>query len=217
MSETIQTRTMVNYHLALRHALQHDHVDVVKCLLDNGAKYEVDETIVQKETLHLEAIAQYNMGLSDALKGRCIVSRYDRAMLYACMNGHYAVVEKLLQHGASMEEATIDYKRVSALQCACEFGFLDIAKYLVAHGAKCHSWLLCGPCTNGHLNVVKWLVKDMGINDESAFSDACQSGQLDVVKFLLENRGENIQDQYAIDQTIKHGQREVWSFLPKGL
>lgn len=84
---------------------------------------------------------------------------------------------------------------------ACEYGYLDVVKYLLtsteltkhanihAHDDAGFRWA----CENGHLDIVKYLLTspeltehaDIHAYNDYGFRSACEYGHLDIVKYLL--------------------------------
>lgn len=78
---------------------------------------------------------------------------------------------------------------------ACEYGHLEIVKFLAENGANIlanNNYTLKWACLNGHTEIVKFivnLIKDKQIlNKNYIFAlDVCERGHLDTLKFLMEN------------------------------
>ena len=86
-----------------------------------------------------------------------------------------------------------------AFCCACEYGHLEVAKWLVdTFGLTINNvrskdnFAFRLTCENGHLEVAKWLVDKFGLNiadvksqNNYAFCSACENGHLNIMQFLI--------------------------------
>jgi ankyrin repeat protein len=120
------------------------------------------------------------------------------ALMWAAAEGHVDVVDYLL----CSQDIDIDAKtakRETALDAACLKGRLEIARLLVAAGARVNSeaineWgALVSAASGGHLQVVKYLVEEAGAdvrwadcNGRTALNMAADKGHGDVAEYLYE-------------------------------
>ena len=78
------------------------------------------------------------------------------ALHYACCDGHYEIVELLLNNGADIEVKTGDGD--TPLFLACRLGHLSIATFLLDRGAIIDCNLLHQACGRGKVSIVKLLL-----------------------------------------------------------
>ena len=109
-------------------------------------------------------------------------------------------MEDLMQEGVIFEP----YKNFMLYEAA-KYGYLDIVKYLVEHGADIHDddyRAVCRASEYGHLNVVKYLVEhgaDIHADYDASLQWASQNGHLDIVKYLVEQGADiHADNDYAI-------------------
>lgn len=100
-----------------------------------------------------------------------------------------SILKLLLENGADA-----NLYNGTALSRAIDFGFLNVVKVLLAHGAHVHENHLVR--ASGYLNIVKLLIKYVDIRKSGgdALISASLNGNLDVVKFLLD-KGVDIHTQ----------------------
>ena len=116
-------------------------------------------------------------------------------------------MEALIQEGVNFE-LHVD----EVFYFAIQKGYLDIIKYLAAHGADVHDrgdYPLRIASENGHLDIVKYLVEqgaDVHVDYDSALRQASYYGYTDIVKYLVE-QGANIHAgrDDALRWAVSHG------------
>ncbi|PWA01393.1 hypothetical protein BB558_002519 [Smittium angustum] len=179
--------------ISLKLAIKYKHLDVVKYLVERGAKTkhcEDLEPFLSTQNIDSE-IANF------PAKKRLRTSVEDEHNLQeASANGCFDIVKILVENGAGIHE-----NNETALKEASENGHLDIVEYLVENGSDIHvdqDWALGMASKSGHLNVVKYLVEkgaNVQAREDFALGIACRNGHLDIVKYLVENgadiKGEN--------------------------
>jgi ankyrin repeat protein len=119
----------------------------------------------------------------------------------------FDIVRLLIEHGkANINHLTKTHS--TTFRVACFNNNLDMAKYLVQHGANPYQMKI-GNYTNLMLSagrrypsLVKYLVEELGSNinaedenGQTALYYAIKSGSTDIVKFLLDNGALNIRDK----------------------
>ena len=114
----------------------------------------------------------------------------------------------------------------SAFVCACDYGHLEVAQWLLemkpdidisAGGDDA----FCFACFNGHLKVAQWLIQikptiNVFVFNNCAFGWACKNGHLEVAQWLYHLKPElNISDnnEYAFRYACKYGHLEVAQWL----
>ena len=133
-------------------------------------------------------------------------------------------MKKILKEGKITEIIPLlnqTYNKNVILSFVCEFGHLEVVKYLVEecgvdvrvnddHAIKCAS-------ADGRLNIVKYLVEKCGVNaraqNDFAVSEASKYGHLEVVKYLIEKCGANSRDAWAVMNASRYGHLEVVKYL----
>jgi ankyrin repeat protein len=115
---------------ALIYASEYGQLDVVKCLIKNGAG------LAASPSMALEPAAAPRPD-----KVGDIHARNDNAFYWASHNGHLNVVKYLISQGSY-----IHIDNDSALVCASQYGHLEVVKCLISHGAEGlrHSWRCSG-------------------------------------------------------------------------
>lgn len=97
-----------------------------------------------------------------------------KLMQYACMRGHFKLVEYLVNNGARIN--CTDSMGRTPLHHACEFDRFTIFKYLVVKGANVHLRdrifsrpILHEACFRGHYDMVEYLVghSTVDVNEQS--------------------------------------------------
>ena len=127
-----------------------------------------------------------------------IVQGDNMPLQLASMNGHLAVVEVLLAHGADVNIG--DHHR-RALRFASEQGHLAVVEVLLAHGANVHAdddSALRDASYHGHAAVVEVLLAhgaDVHASDDAALRNASARGRVAVVEVLLAHGA----DVHALD------------------
>ena len=148
----------------------------------------------------------------------------------ASQAGDYELVQWLVEHGADVNEKTLDGDLFSyvnkklektnrqggdaALQIAVKSGNLDIAKYLIEHGADSQD-VLISAAELGNLERIQWPIEqDANIlkNGESALYSAAEYDNWEIVQWLVE-QGVNLQT--ALNPTAENGNLEMVQWLVK--
>ena len=112
------------------------------------------------------------------------------ALSEASANGHLAVVELLLAHGANVHAQNSGFDD-AALREASANGHLAVVEVLLAHGANVHAandHALRFASTNGHAAVVEVLLAhgaNVHARNDAALQEASYYGHLAVVEVLL--------------------------------
>lgn len=141
---------------------------------------------------------------------------YEKELCDAARKGDLAAVQRYVAEGANVNVTAYDNGNGNtALTEAAFGGHLDVAKYLVEHGANildmvkylvehgvdvnAKNTLLMDFAEDGHLDAVKYLVEhgaDVNAKDdgETALMKAAKAGHWDVVEWLVEH-GANINEK----------------------
>lgn len=101
----------------------------------------------------------------------------------------------------------------SVLNCAAEFGHLDLVKKLHCDGHGCTTMAMDSAAKNGHLEVVEWLHFNRGEGCTAhAIDNAAKRNHVAVVKFLLSSRTEGFTNA-AINSAVRNGCIELINLL----
>lgn len=181
------------------------HIEVVKLLINSGAKLEhrdkKSQTALHVAVLngHLEVV---KFLLDSGADIEAMVERTkDTALSIACANGKYEIVEELVNRNAMIEHRNIsDY---TPLSLAASGGYVDIIKYLLKNNAEINSRTnsklgispLMLAAMNGHVNAVNILLESgsdinaqIETNRNTALTLACFQGRNEVVSLLVEKK-----------------------------
>lgn len=118
-------------------------------------------------------------------------------LYYACMNGHFAVAELLLQKGVDVNEK--HRQGMSPLLVACaranmsnNVSDLKIVALLLARGANVSaSGALVEACSSGYTALVRLLLRNgadahkKNVVDDASFIKACHFRYFDIIKLLI--------------------------------
>ncbi|XP_037951151.1 protein TANC2, partial [Teleopsis dalmanni] len=193
---------------ALIAAAGKDHVTILEDLLEVD---DVDINEVEHSTGDLAITAAARNGCIDALG--ILISRgakidaYNKqgftALWLAVKEGHWAVVEKLLQNGADIDEAVGATKK-TPLMIAAEEGHIELLELLTDRGATLEAQdhdgftALSWACLRGRQTAAKCLIEKgcdknhADNNGRTALDLAAYQGSANLVQYLLE-QGANIE------------------------
>lgn len=162
---------------------------------------------------------------------KIVATKYNGAtcLIMACRNGHYEIVEYLVESAGACLELTglvnfegENIEGAPPLWCASAAGHLKIVKYLVSKGAdvnsttKSNSTALRAACFDGHLEIVKYLVEnnaDIEIanrHGHTCLMIACYKGHLSIAKYLI-NKGADLNRKSVKGNTALHDCAECGS------
>ena len=140
-----------------------------------------------------------------------------RALNVASEDGHLAIVELLLAHGADVHAKNQEDE--TALEFASENGHAAVVEVLLAHGADVHAnnWALRVASGNGHVAVVEILLAhgaDVHANNDEALRSASENGHPAVVEVLLAHGADvHAGDDWALWNASNRGHLEVVEVL----
>ncbi|XP_054288429.1 protein fem-1 homolog CG6966 isoform X2 [Macrosteles quadrilineatus] len=143
-------------------------------------------------------------------------------LVMACRNGHYEVVEYLVEHcNADIEQVgsvVFDGETIEGappLWCAAAAGHLPIVKFLVKRGAcvnsttRTNSTPLRAACFDGHFDIVKFLIEegaDIEVSNRhghTCLMIACYKGHYRIAQYLL-TLGANVNRKSVKGNTALH-------------
>ena len=178
------------FDTALMHAAGGGHMDVVKYLIEQGAKTHLTNQHCAGDLTGMEIPEGYGCSHQDAL-------------MWAAYGGHLDVVKYLAKRVLIQDHTWLLYRNGpnSGIMLAAYQGHLDVVKFLIdevyywsSSGKGAMSWA----ADQGHLDVVKFLFEE-GIdpnprrtlccrgNGTTPLMFAAKSGHVGVVRFLLDN------------------------------
>lgn len=179
----------------------------------------------------LRQLKQYLNRRTKEERKRIITTKYNgaTALIMSCRNGHYEVVEFLVEScGTSLEQSGLvnfegeNIEGAPPLWCASAAGHLKIVKYLVSKGAnvnsttKSNSTALRAACFDGHIEIVRYLVEnnaDIEIanrHGHTCLMIACYKGHLAISKYLI-SRGADLNRKSVKGNTALHDCAECGS------
>lgn len=137
------------------------------------------------------------------------------AFNYACQNDRIEIIKLLI-------ELKPDIYTNDALILACEYGHLDIVKFLLRNGSNIHHYndqALSSACESGNYMIAKFLLDckaNVNTDNNEALHLACQEGHIEIVKLLLKY-GVNIEtkNNKALHLASKNGQIKIVKLLLK--
>ena len=169
---------------------------------------------------------------------KIVSTKYNGAtsLIMACRNGHYDVVEYLVEHCQSnLEQSGLvnfegeNIEGAPPLWCASAAGHLKIVKYLVSKGAnvnsttKSNSTALRAACFDGHVEIVKFLVEnnaDIEIanrHGHTCLMIACYKGHFAIAKYLISKEADlnrkSVKGNTALHDCAECGSLEIMKLL----
>ena len=192
------------------------HINVVKALLNKGAKIDIQNN--NQSTPILNALLSRNISI---IKLLLAYGADCKQILKIAVKGNYAVLNLLLEHGsnhdlwylgcmlnnefiikrlldAGADKNTQDNFGNSAIHVAAEKGHVDVVRLLLENGAdmdvqdNCSNTAISKAAEKGHVDVVRLLLEkraDMDAQDKkgnTAMSKAAENGHKDVVILLVD-------------------------------
>ena len=224
----------------LRAAAFGGHLDIVSCLVEHGA--DVNARDDGENTPLMATCYNGHMNVATYLvehgaKIHLQDEDGDTCLHYAAEGDHVEVVSKLLAVGAKENPDYVNARNNSGttpLMKTCSYGNMNVATYLVDHGANIHlqdkngNTCLHFAAEKGHVEVVSKLL-GLGAKENPDYVNAtkhsgttplmitCYNGHMNVATYLVEH-GANIhlQDKYGntcLHYAAEGGQIEVVSKL----
>jgi ankyrin repeat protein len=186
----------------------------------------------------LRQLKQYLNKRSKDERKRLVTNKYNGAtsLIMSCRNGHYEVVEYLVDYCyANLEQTGLvnfegeNIEGAPPLWCASAAGHLKIVKYLVNKGAnvnsttKSNSTALRAACFDGHIDIVKFLVEnnaDIEIanrHGHTCLMIACYKGHWAIAKYLIGKGADlnrkSIKGNTALHDCAECGSLEIMKLL----
>jgi hypothetical protein len=115
----------------------------------------------------------------------------------ACYQNYRELVEFFLYSPLLKENVPINDPRNEAVISVCQFGTLEMLKYLVANGAQTHMQndeAFCGACQFGFVEIMDYLLTSPEVSnpanvhaqDDSGFPSAAFGGQIPAMRYLFD-------------------------------
>ena len=127
---------------ALDAAMAAGHVDAVKMLIDNGAKYDLDKDMAIKEQ-HLGVFPKLTYTNGDYVLAAVLSNKIDFVKYMVekhpeCMKKHYEGKGDAAVNGGDLAKYKVE--DISLFMVAAEHGNPEIVKYLISKGAGKEKW-----------------------------------------------------------------------------
>ena len=129
------------------------------------------------------------------------------ALIYAAQNGHLNEVKRLIEQGYDVNERQNDKHGYTALNWACQQGYIDVVQWLIEEGgADMNQRDLQGysclyrAAGDGNLTIVKYLAEMEPSLIHEALWSACFEGCEEIVEYLL-SKGANVEKKGNWDST----------------
>lgn len=139
------------------------------------------------------------------------------ALMVAVVADSFELVKYLVEQGADINANLHieNFKATNSVATAMAFffGYLDIAKYLVAQGAIVDRITLAMASRNGNLDGIKYLLNIADIDARIALVTATEIGDFEVVKYLVKNAYRLIDCDFALTYALKYGHLDIATYL----
>lgn len=176
-----QCRSFLDH--GLRGACSGGSIDIINCLIKNGAD-------------------EWNGGLYGACQGghyniinlmiKYGAKNWNDGLYGACYGGRIDIVKLMITKGAN--------KWTKGLWNACSGGHIEIANFMIEKGAYHLQDALIYACQNKHIHIVKLLI-EKGVNDwgfSVGLQIALNSGYVNIVQLLI-TKGANVTSLYKYE------------------
>ena len=189
-------------------AVRSGSLELVKFLIDRGAKINVNEKDDYGETILDYAAHTGSLKLVKFLS--------DEGAFEATRKGDIQTVKELLNKDPTLIYTKKDGSRYTILHCAVSSGSLELVKFLIDRGANVNVRSDCGytvlhyAADTGSLKLVKFLIDKGAIVSnvktdwgDTVLHEAAESGSLELVKFLTD-KGLDINNKNVFRETPLH-------------
>ncbi len=232
--DDINFRDQTTGYTLLIYAIGYDNIEVVKCLINNGASLKIP---VKGNLLPVYAagilgkfeILKYLISLGEDIDAKN--NEGQTALFFACKNGDLEHVKALVELGANINSRCAE-NRITPLIYAASYGRLDIVDYLINVGAEIDAQgengatAVLATCTNGYSGtaVLRRLIDEKAdltlryVNGTTALMVAIGMGPyVEHVRLLLQHnpdlsRKDNT-GHTALDYALQSGSRETINLL----
>lgn len=183
-------------HTALMEASMDGHVEVARLLLDSGAQVNMPTDSFESPLTLAACGGHVDLAMLLLERGANIEEVNDEGytpLMEASREGHEEMAALLLSQQANINAQTEETQE-TALTLACCGGFLEVADYLLKHGADLElgaSTPLMEAAQEGHLDLVRFLLESTANvhaqtqTGDTALTYACENGHTDVADVLL--------------------------------
>ncbi len=124
-----------------------------------------------------------HMVFTAMLKG---ASRYNEAMTEAALNGHIAIVDRLLNNVGDLD---------TPMCMAAKGGHIEIVKIMMNNGATRFDSALLAACLEGHLDIAELMINQGARSYGLALKEASIGGHREVVEYMLEVGKEDYEEE----------------------
>ncbi len=115
---------------------------------------------------------------------------FDRGMIASCKNGNMEIFKLFFKINLNKKIKTYSSKTKGDAACiACQYGHIDIVKYLIDQDVKVFTKLFNISCLHGHFELVKYLYSSFSdkVNIDTGLENAChKEDNIDIIDFLVD-------------------------------
>ena len=209
----------LNNEIALLHACEKGHLEIVKCLVETGADVNAKVGLYNETALIIASkCGHFKMAKYLIENGAEVNARdkgNDTTLIKASFIGSIELLKCLLENGADVNAKGL-WNR-TPLFFSSENGYLEIVKFLVENGADVNAedeykqTPLILASLRGHFEIVKYLVeKGAHVNakdkdNKTSLIFACLFDHHDIIKYLVENGADFISKEK--DKAFKYASK----------
>lgn len=144
---------------------------------------------------------------------------FDRGMIASCKNGNMEIFKLFFKINLNKKIKTYSSKTKGDAACiACQYGHIDIVKYLIDQDVKVFTKLFNISCLYGHFELVKYLYSSFPekVNIDTGLENACQKeDNVNIIDFLVDIGVTDYDESFKI--AAKHNNtKNVKLLLSKG-
>jgi Ankyrin repeats (3 copies) len=128
------------FNWAMDEAAEGGHMEIVKLMIEKGARYFNDAMVKASKGGQLEIVKlMIEKGATD----------FNSAMVYAARGGHMEIVKFMIEKGAT----NFNW----AMAFAAKGGQMEIVKFMIEKGATDFNWATAAAAEGGHMEIVEYL------------------------------------------------------------
>ena len=169
-------------------AVKYGYTDVLKYLLESGARLTVSYQYEGEPLIHL-ALKNGHFEVAKCLVENnypieSLDKHYTTPLMQAVKSGDVEIVEFLISQGAKVNYKNPFNKR-TALGIASSIGQIEIAKILIKHGASIQSQNIKMAIFNEHYDLAKFLISKGGpYESDVLYKILFEKGHFEIVEYL---------------------------------